>query len=356
MEVSALSVHQAVRRTRRVLDDPEAALVARFAQNVAGVVDLTDDAMPASFYVALKTKPFAILTGPAGSGKHDLVQLFGQMVSGGDPLRFQEMLGHAWWAGRTRNCALYAEAQQRLNDDKLLELVHAALEADNASRLYIACLARISPAEVAGLFSLLARQKRHGELIRLPTRHLGAPVPYPANVRVIGTLTEALRTPVCADILASVTLINWAERDAPKQQSAGQRVPYGCEELFLESCVDSRGAALSRLSATGDVLPALVGLLWSLIRRLERHHFAPAGDVINDVLKYVANAWSQRGAGLFSQQAGTNLVTALDFALCYYLVPRMEQTLLAQPALRADLLEWCAGRYPRLMQSLRRVG
>ncbi len=338
------------------VNEPEVRLVERFARQIQTTVPHIERSFAVSFYVAMKTKQITILVGPANAGKRAVVQAFGHSFSGGDYRRFQEMVGHAWWASLTQHSGLYSEAQQRLNDDKLLGLFEEALRPENADHLYTASLTRISPAEVAGLFSLLAAQQRHRRMMRLPTRHLDSLMPYPENLRVIGTLDGALPTPLQDDILASVTVIDWPYTGATPRITPTTLAPYGCEKLFLASCARSRPAAISRLAAIGDVLPMLTGVLWGLVSSLERHGIACADAIADDVIRYAANAWVAQGPGLFAEQESWNLVFALDFALCYYLMPRINYLLASQPELRLDLLDWCAGRYPHLMRSLRQAG
>jgi len=64
-----------------------------------------------NLYVSLKSKPMAILTGPARSGKVALLRAFGKVLTGANHWRFQEMVGHPWWASQCPGAGLLAEAQ-----------------------------------------------------------------------------------------------------------------------------------------------------------------------------------------------------------------------------------------------------
>jgi hypothetical protein len=162
--------------------DPELKIITHLIRVTAEVGIQTDPVSIVNFYVALKSKPLAILTGIAQSGKVALVRILAQALIGDDPWRCQMMSGHAWWAGQTGNVALFTDIQTRLNSDKVLNLIEEAGRPENARRVYIACLACISPAELTGFFSELACQLQHGQIMQLPSIHLTQPIAYPSNL------------------------------------------------------------------------------------------------------------------------------------------------------------------------------
>jgi len=188
----------------------EREIVTRLIQAAAEAGVQADPVSVVNFYVALKCKPLAILTGPMQSGKSAVVKSLAQVLTGGDPFRYQVMPGHAWWAGQTGNVALFTEAQTRLNTSKILALMDEAWQPENAQRVFIACLSHISPAELLGFFSELAFQLRHGELMRLPGLHLTAPIPYPSNLLLVGTMDTARFDHWSdADLLSMTAVIPW---------------------------------------------------------------------------------------------------------------------------------------------------
>jgi hypothetical protein len=188
----------------------EEQIVARLHQAVAEAGVRADPEEVVNFYVALKSKPLAILMGPPGSGKVALVQSLAQVLVGDDPLRYQPMVGHARWASGSSNVTLFTEAQSRFNDDKLLALVEDALRPENiVSRVFIACLTHISPAELIDLFAEVALQLRRGELSRLPSIHLPEPLPFPPNVFLVGTLDATRWKWSHTDLLSKATIIQW---------------------------------------------------------------------------------------------------------------------------------------------------
>ena len=112
-------------------------------------------------YIALKSKPMAILCGPPDSGKLAAARALASYLAGNSAPRFQEMVGHAWWASRSEGVAMFTEAQGRFNRDKILAVIEEAARDQTSGRVYVALLSRISPAEWSEL-ALLAVQFRRG--------------------------------------------------------------------------------------------------------------------------------------------------------------------------------------------------
>src|SRR3990172_7730118 len=291
-----------------------------------------------NFYVALKSKPLAILIGPAQSGKIALVQSLAQVLTGGDPLRCQMMVGHAWWAGASREVALFTEAQTRFNTDKILALIEEAWKPENANRVFLACLTRISPAELMGFFSEVAFQLRHGQIMRLPTAHLSEPIPYPPNLFLVGTMDTARLGESDEDLLSMTTIIHWAgsEVEAAWPSSHVEAIPNG-ESEFLHSLVrDERAARLKLQHVLGKRLPAV----WPLIRIetvLRRHGVDLPPSVPGEAMIYLANAWTRRGPGLFDLSPTTNLEIALDLSIAQSVLPHAQASIQRSPALRQEL-------------------
>jgi hypothetical protein len=117
------------------------------------------------------------------------------------------MVGHAWWAGRSGDVGFFTQAQTRFNSAKILALVEEALQPENAQRVYIACLTRISPAEVISFFSEIALQLQHGQLIRLPGVHLTQPIPNPPHLLLIGTMDTTQSDWADANLLSGEAVI-----------------------------------------------------------------------------------------------------------------------------------------------------
>ena len=337
--------------------DGERQTVTRLIRAVARAGVRADPMSIVNFYVALKSKPLALLTGPAQSGKIALVRCLAQVLTGGDPLRCQMMVGHAWWAGASREVALFTEAQTRFNTDKILALVEEAWKPENANRVFLAGLTRISPAELMGFFSEVAFQLRHGQIMRLPTAHLSEPIPYPPNLFLVGTMDTARLGESDEDLLSMTTIIHWAgsEVEAAWPSYHVEAIPNG-ESEFLRSLVrDERAARLKLQRVLGKRLPGV----WPLVRieALSRQQMAdPPPSAPGEAMIYLANAWSRRGAGLFAPSPTANLEIALDLSIAQSVLPHAQAAIQRSPGLREELRATLNGKFSRSAASLEGLG
>ncbi len=337
--------------------DGERQTVTRLIQAVARAGVRADPIAIVNFYVALKSKPLALLTGPAQSGKIALVRCLAQVLTGGDPLRCQMMVGHAWWAGASREVALFTEAQTRFNTDKILALIEEAWKPENANRVFLACLTRISPAELVGFFSEVAFQLRHGRIMRLPTAHLSEPIPYPPNLFLVGTMDTLHLEESDEDLLSMTTIIQWAgsEVEAARPSSHVEAFPNG-ESEFLRSLVrDERAARLKLQHVLGKRLPGVWPLL-QIETLLRRYVVDLPPSVPGEAMIYLANVWTRRGAGLFDPSPTTNLEIALDLSIAQSVLPHAQASMQQSPALREELRATLNGKFPRSAALLEGLG
>lgn len=352
-----ISINPWLQNRPRAQLDGERQTVTRLIRAVAQAGVRADPMSIVNFYVALKSKPLALLTGPAQSGKIALVQSLAQVLTGGNPLRCQMMVGHAWWAGASREVVWFTEAQTRFNTDKILALIEEAWKPENANRMFLACLTRISPAELMGFFSEVAFQLRHGQIMRLPTAHLSEPIPYPPNLFLVGTMDTNRFDSWDEDLLSMTTIIQWAgsEVEAARPSSHMEAIPNG-ESEFLRSLVrDERAARLKLQRVLGKRLPAV----WPLIRIesvLTRHVVDLLPSAPGEAMIYLANAWSRRGAGLFASSPTANLEIALDLSIAQAVLPHAQASIQQSPALREELRAMLNGKFPRSAALLEGLG
>jgi hypothetical protein len=337
----------------------EEEIVARLLQVVAEASVRAAPEEVVNFYVSLKSKPLAILLGPADSGKVALVQSLAQVLIGDDPFRYQPMVGHARWASGSENVTLFTEAQTRFNDDKLLALIEEALRPENiASRVFVACLTHISPAELIDFFAEVALQLRHGELTLLPSIHLTEPIPFPPNMFLIGTMDAVRWKWSHTDLLSKATIVRWpdvgVEPTARATGATGVPVPGG-ELEFLRSCIRSERKARQRLEHLPGWHPHTLDPLHQVAGLLEEYGVDLPCSVIGEAVIYLANAWTKGNNGLFTSANDRNLAIALDFAIAQTLLPRGLKELRRSTAMQRQLHEVLDGRFPRstaFLQSL----
>ncbi len=305
-----------------------------------------DPATIINCYVSLKSKPLNILVGPARSGKIALIQSLTRILAG-ESHRCQLLDGHAWWAGHTGNVALFTEVQTRFTSAKILALVEEALQPVNANRVFIACLTRISPAELNGYFSEVAFQLGHGQLMRLPGAHLLEPIPYPPNLFLLGTMDTTDCNLVDADLLSKANIIHWPAVEAEGTEypaETGADCPED-ETSFLHACIRNEKAARQKLHRIlGNFWEAL-GPLMAVEGLAECWGVSLPGSVTDEVLIYLANAWSPEGIGLFNGPPSENLAIALDFATAQTILPRVARTV-QYSAARRDWLQQTLHAFP----------
>ena len=338
--------------------DPEQEIVTRLIEATGEAGLQVDPISIVNFYVALKSKPLAILAGPAQSGKIALVESWAHILFGGDCLRCQMMIGHPCWAARSPNVALFTEAHTRLNASKILALIEEAWEPENADKVFQACLTCITPAELLGFFSEVAFQLSHGEIMRLPSIHLTEPIPYPPNLFLIGTMDTARFDWWNADLLSMTTVIQWPAVEAnPATNDYRTEAVTGGEAEFLRSCVRSKKLARRKLDQVlGWRLQPIQPLRRvrellekSLIRRLPL-------PIMDEMMIYLANSWSQAGVGLFDLQIRRNAMIALDLAIAQTLLPHLGEALSQSAALVERLGELLCGQFPHSEAFLTSLG
>lgn len=327
--------------------DPEYAIVTRLIRTATDAGLRANPIAVINLYVALKSKPLTILAGPEQSGKIALVWSLAQVLTGGDRLQCQMMIGHAWWAERSSDVSFGARTQTRFNTEKIFALIEEALQPANSQRVYLACLTRISPAELTGYFSEVAFQLRHGELMRLPGYHLTEPIPYPPNLLIVGTMDTSRPDWPDADLHSQTTVIRWPaiETESTGRNSQAQALP-GSEREFLRSCIRSEQAARLKLHRILGWWPQTSPPFVEIESLLREYSVALPDSVRDEVLIYLANAWTRNGRGLFDSAHPHNMTMALDLAMGQIILPRLSATIRYSTTLRKQLGEALEGRFP----------
>ena len=306
-----------------------------------------------NLFVGLKSKPLTLLVGPERAGKVAVMRCLAEVLTGGDPLRAQFMPGHAWWAGQTGHVALYTHAQTRLNTFKLLALLEEAHAPENRQQVLLACLTRVSPAELLTFFSATAFQLQRGELMRLFGAHFTEPVPYPRNLLLAGTLDARCAHDFDAATWAMTNVVAWPvsgreqAHDVSRPAATGD---YG--RAFLASMVRTEVEARLKLRRVLHRSLAAIRPLTCLEAALQ-----PAADhrwpaLRAELLVYLANAFSRAGRGLFAERPQANVELALDWAVATRLVPVLSAPVGRTPAIHLALQRVCASRWPKATQAL----
>jgi hypothetical protein len=169
--------------------DQEKLLIDRLVQEIIDAGILLKPTTIVNLYVSLKSKPLAILVGPKNSGKDIFIKSFSRLlIRNNDLSRCQFMIGHPWWADRSKNIKSLNHLHTHFNAEKLWQLFEDAWRQENEKLLYITGLCKISPAEVVGFFSEISRQLQMGRFIYLPETYALMPFFYPHNLLMLGSL------------------------------------------------------------------------------------------------------------------------------------------------------------------------
>lgn len=308
-----------------------------------------------NLYVALKTKPMAILTGQNELANMALVQTFANILTEGNLFQFQMMTGHAWWAERSGNVSFFTEAQKRLNSYKIFGLILEALQPVNASRVFIAYLSRISPAELLGFFSEVAFQLQHGQLMRLPGIHLNNPIPFPQNLFFVGTMNTDHFDWWDEDLLSGTTVMQGlTDPREPSVASDQISTMVSAGRQFLQVRVRSERAARRKLQRIlGSGLQAMKPLfqLRSLLVKFDQC----SESVWRESLIFLANAWSEKGEGLFHHASSPNLMKALDLVIAQSFLPRLVMPIKHSKDLRNQLGERFSNCFPNSLHLLENI-
>ena len=304
-----------------------------------------DQAEITNFYVALKSKPLAILAGPAHSGKTALVRGLAQSLSEQDDLFIQMITGHPWWAEGSNNVASHTELHIRFSTEKVLSIIEEAARPGNADQVFIACLIQISPAELMSFFSEVSYQLQNGQIMRLGDTHLIEPIFFPSNLRIIGTMDTNSFDWWDDDLLLSTTVIQWSQASEFSEPIINRGVMLD-EHEFLQSGIRDKDAAYRKIY---PVLRQQRQPLYSLLQveATLRKYISSLDLAIDEVMIYLANSWSRLGNGLFHPSPDRNLAIALDLAITQLLLPRAVDEIRSKEMVRDRLLCILADKYPR---------
>lgn len=310
------------RQLRQSLQPDEELVVVHSLFQAARTAGIRADRKAiANVYVSLKSHPFLILTGERQTGKIELVRCLRYVLTGTPARQCQLLVGHARWASQSQNVARFVEMQAQFNRDRLLALIEDAWQKENANRLFIACLSRISPAELYEHFSTPGFQFWPDQ-VRVEGVSADAPIPYPPNFRLLGTMDTVRFNGWDEDLLPRTTVVSWqGERLEGKMDECWMTAVPGSNRNFLQTCTPSEQTAYARLRRIlGGQRQAFLPLVQTL-DLMYRHNVSLPHEVMGRVVRYLANSWTKAGNGIFDPVPLNNLNQSLDLALAQHVLP-----------------------------------
>jgi hypothetical protein len=268
------------------------------------------------------------------------------LLTAGNSLQRQIAPGHAWYAGRNPANTALIGMHSRMITEKLLFAIEEASQPENAHRIFVVGLTHISPAEQLSFFTEVGCQLQHRQIMHVGDARLLEPVPFPPNLLLIGTLDTEGFNWRDDDLLSGGTVIEWSASICAQQTAVVGESPDFGYEFMRSSMRNSRRAYKKLLSVVAGIRQPLQIIM--LLRGVFRTHgFELPPDLLNDVILYLANAWSKKGMGLFDPVTARNLEIAFDMALAQLVLPRSRKTILSSEKLQTQLCSIMKQHLPR---------
>ena len=318
------------------------------------------------YYVALKTKPFVILSGISGTGKTRLTELMAEALTGNLSGQYLLTPVRPDW---TDSSALLGY-QNLLTDTYVstpfLEKLIVAAQPENRERAFFLCLDEMNLARVEHYFAdFLSAMETRTRTIPLQ----GAPgrsVTLPPNVFLTGSVNVDEATfPFSKKVLDRANTIEFTEVTL-RQSTLNRPAPLPDiparerQRLFLTSRVPDVRAAEERLQALDTAFPDhVLQTLTTLNEKLQTRGLQFGYRVRDEAMRYIANSFASDAGGtglLIPESRAENFVTALDLQILQKALPRISGTQEALEKLLSDLETWAAEqKLPRTRAKIARM-
>ena len=306
-----------------------------------------------SYYVALKTKPFVILSGVSGTGKTRLAELFAEAMTGASPKQFRLIPVRPDWNDGTALFGYQNVLASRYVSTPFLDIVRTAGLPENRQKTFFVCLDEMNLARVEHYLAdyLSALESRAH---RIPL-HEGVPdLTLPPNLFVTGTVNADEATHgFSRKVLDRANTFDFD--DLPEFGDPAAAVGVGADAasaaerqaLFLASRAGGVSRARERLAALSAGWPErALGALQAVNALLYPHRLHFAYRVRDDVLMFLANSFdADTGAGLLAVNPEENFVLALDLQVMQKVLPKLHGQSDALLPLLSRLQAWAEAEH-----------
>lgn len=302
-----------------------------------------------SYYVALKTKPFVILSGVSGTGKTRLAELFAEAMTEANPKQFRLIPVRPEWNDGTALLGYQNVLANRYVSTPFLEIARTAGLPENRNRAYFMCLDEMNLARVEHyLADYLSALEARAHRIPL---HEGVPdLVLPPNLFVTGTVNVDETTHgFSRKVLDRANTFDFDERPEFSRRAApastGPPAASNAPErqaVFLASRVTAVAQAKERLARQNAEFPdrALIALQ-AFNDQLYPYRLHFAYRVRDDVLMFLANSFdAETGEGLLLPNPSENFTLALDLQLLQKVLPKLHGQSDTMLPLLARLQDW----------------
>jgi len=309
-----------------------------------------------SYYIALKTRPFAILSGVSGTGKTRMAELLAEALTGYSAQQFRLIPVRPDWNDSTALFGYQNILANRYVSTPFLEIARAASQPENRRKAYFVCLDEMNLAPVEHyLADYLSGLESRAHRIPL---HEGVPdLILPNNLFVTGTVNVDESTHgFSRKVLDRANTLEFDESPPLAVGPAGKGVitldemlgsdAAQRQALFLASRVAGFGRAKERLTQIETSFPELALMALQTINDLlyaHRLHFAYR--VRDDVLMYLANSFdAETRLGLLQPDAAENFTLALDLQILQKVLPKLHGLSETRLPLLKQVQQWAANQ------------
>lgn len=283
-------------------------------------------ALLTAYYVALKTSPFVVLTGPEGAGKAALVAGVAQALVGSNNGQFVT-IGSDSWARRGSQTTYYRGIHERFGLSQLSETLQEAAAPESTGKLFFVLLRGLTAEELDSYLNGLLRVTANGErYLALPGLAPAEQPLIPHNCVLIATLHTTPDTVLDPHLLRQAGQIEVSEALHTETHTLTlPPPPVGLQRTILANLRrDPRCARGQLVNLVGRRTVATLGPSASLARQLIELGIPISRSQREAALAYVANSFDSDGVGLFEP---TQSLRNAQLAFDAYLDCRVAQTL-----------------------------
>ena len=288
-----------------------------------------------SYYIALKTKPFAILSGVSGTGKTRLAELFAEAMTGHNVGQFRLLPVRPDWNDSAALFGYHNLLANRYVSTPFLEIARRAALPENRQRAFFVCLDEMNLARVEHyLADYLSALESRGR--RIPLHEDVPDLVLPPNLFVTGTVNVDETTHgFSRKVLDRANTLDFDEPPVLAGALGGKgsirldedlgASPAARQSLFLNARVGSVGRARERLARLDAAFPdRALTALQAVNDLLYAHRLHFAYRVRDDVLIFLANSFDgETGEGLLLPEQEANFMLALDLQVTQKVLPKL---------------------------------
>jgi hypothetical protein len=172
-------------------------------------------------------------------------------------------------------------------------------------------------------------------------------LPFPLNFRLISTMDTEHFQWWDRDLLAHTAVVQWTGRLVESTTSPAKTAGLPPSTAFIDTCVRETSAAYRKLKRLLRGIKEPFGPLVQVTDMLSAHGVQMPPLAVNQAIRYLANAWSKEGKGLFFASDATNLRVGLDMALMQYVLPWASANGQTSSKLQQTLTQLLNDQFPR---------